>query len=225
MADAPELTVNVSAPTPALAVHAAAGSGSGSGPGSAKSAIEELIITTLKIPIHLTDRSNKGNIRMAYAKYVALLAALKSMSALVTSGTWTHQTVSNDDMIEIFMSKSAYFRNHSKVFTMVDRYPQMKQWLLNATDGPPDFNVWGNHKHTFDVLKAILTPMPPPPVDIKGKGKEIVEFDLPVEKRKKKAAKTLKKKEKKSDYDDKKGKKRGEGSGKASTSKAHHVRK
>lgn len=231
MADAPELSVNVSAPTsastPALAVHAAAGSGSGSGSGPAKSAIQELLIITLKIPIHLTDRSNKdkGNIRMAYAKYVALLAALSSMSALVTSGTWTHPTVANDDMIEIFMSKSAYFKNHSKVFTMVDRHPQMEKWLLNEKDGPSDFKVWGHQKHTFDVLKAILTPMPPPPVDIKGKGKEMVDLDLPVEKRKKKAAKTLKKKEKKADYDDKKGKKREEGSGKASTSKAHHVHK
>jgi hypothetical protein len=229
MADAPELSVNVSATTsaPALAVHAATGAGSGSGSGPAKSALQELIISTLNIPIHLTDRSNKGNIRMAYAKYVALLAALNSMSALVTSGTWTHPTVANDDMIEIFMSKSAYFRNHSKVFTMVDRHPQMKKWLLNAIDGPTDYNVWGHQKHTFDVLRAILTPMPPPPVDIKGKGKEMVDLDLsspPVEKRKKKgAAKALKKKkEKKTDYDDKKGNRRGEGSGKASTSKAHH---
>src|ERR1700683_1964232 len=170
MADAPELSVNVSAPTsastPALAVHAAAGSGSGSGP--AKSAIQELLIITLKIPIHLTDRSNKdkGHIHMAYSKYVALLAALSSMSALVTSGTWTHPTVANDDMIEIFMSKSAYFKNHSKVFTMVDRHPQMKMWLLNADGGPSDDNVWGYQKRTFDVLKAILTPMAP--VDIKG---------------------------------------------------------
>src|ERR1700728_5462490 len=123
-----------------------------------RSAIQELIISTLNIPIHLTDHSNKakGDLRMAYAKYVALLAALKSMSALVTSGTWTHQTVANDDIIEIFMSKSAYFKNHSKVFTMVDRHPQMKIWLLNADGGPSDYNVWGYQKHTFDVLKAIL---------------------------------------------------------------------
>src|ERR1700683_2200127 len=218
MADAPELSVNVSASTsaftPALAVGAAAGSGSG----FVKSAIQELIISTLNIPIHLTDRSNKAkaDLRMAYAKYVALLAALKSMSALVTSGTWTHQTVTNDDIIEIFMSKSAYFQNHSKVFTMVDRHPQMKMWLLNADGGPSDDNVWGYQKRTFDVLKAILTPMAP--VDIKGKGKEMVDLDLsssPVDKRKRKeAAKTLKKK-KKADYDDKKEKKKGEGSGKA----------
>ena len=239
MADGPGLSVNVSAPTsaftPALAVGAASGSGSGSGSGIVKSAIQELIISTLNIPIHLTDRSNKnkGDLRMAYAKYVRLMATLKSMSELVTGGTWTHQIVPNDDIIEIFMSTSAYFQNHSKIFIMVDRYPQMEKWLLNAPDSPKDDTVWGYQKHTFANLKAILTPMPPPPpppVDIKGKGKEKVDLDLsppPVEKRKKKgAAKTVGKKEKKrADYNDKKDKKKGEGSGKASTSKAHHAHK
>ena len=115
---------------------------------------------------------------MAYAKYVGLLAALSSMSELISAGTWTHKIVCNDDMIEIFMSKSAYFKNHSKVFTIVDRYPQIKKWLLIAKDSPSDYEVWEYQKHTFDVLKAILTPMPPPPVDIKGKGKEKVDLDL-----------------------------------------------
>jgi hypothetical protein len=228
MTDAPDLSVNVSAPTstftPALAVGVAAGSGSG----PVRSAIQELLISTLNIPIHLADRSkkHKGDLRMAYAKYVGLLAALKSMSGLVTAGTWTHETVANDDFIEIFFSKSAYFKNHAKVFTMVDRHPRMKQWLLNADDGPTNYEVWGYQKRTFDVLKAILTPMAPPPVDIKGKGKEQVDLNLsspPVEKRKKKgAAKTVGKKEKKrADYNDKKQKQKGGSSGKASTSKAH----
>ena len=236
MTDAPGLSVNVSAPTsaftPVLAVGAASGSGSGSGSGIVKSAMQELIISTLNIPIHLTDRSskNKGDLRMAYAKYVKLLATLKSMSKLVTDGTWTHRIVANEDIIEIFMSTSAYFQNHSKVFTMVDRYPQMEKWLLNAPDSPTDHTVWGYQKHTFANLKAILTPMPPPPVNIKGKGKEKVDLDLsppPVEKRKKRgAAKTVGNKEKKrADYNDKKDKKKGEGSGKASTSKAHLVHK
>ena len=59
MTDAPELSVNVSAPTstfaPALAVGAAAGSC------PAKSAIQELIISTLNIPIHLTDCFKQHN--------------------------------------------------------------------------------------------------------------------------------------------------------------------
>ena len=93
MAHAPELSMNISAPTsaftPALAVGAPSGSGSGSGSGPVKSAIQELIISTLDIPIHLTDRPRKakGDIRMAYTKYVRLLATLKSMSELVTAGT------------------------------------------------------------------------------------------------------------------------------------------
>jgi hypothetical protein len=126
MADAPELSVNVSAPTSTFTSALAVDAASGSGP--VKSAIQELIISTLNIPIHLTDHSNKakGDLCMAYAKYVKLLATLKSMSELVTAGTWTHQIVSNDDIIEIFMSKSAYFKNQSKVFTMVNRHPQMK---------------------------------------------------------------------------------------------------
>jgi len=231
MTDAPELSVNVSAPTSAFTPAPAVGAAAGSCSGPVKSPIQELLISTLNIPIHLTDRSNKtkADLHMAYAKYVALLAALNLMSKLVTAGTWTHQTVVNDDIIEIFMSSSAYFKNHSKVFTMVDRHPQMKLWLLNADGGPSDYDVWGYKKHTFDVLKAILTPMPPP-VDIKGKGKEKVDLDLSsslVEKRKKKGGeKTAGKKEKKrADYNDKKDKKRGEDSRKASTSKAHLVSK
>jgi hypothetical protein len=54
MADAPELSASVSAPTSAstlaLAVRATAGTGSG----PAKNAIQELLISTLNIPIHLT---------------------------------------------------------------------------------------------------------------------------------------------------------------------------
>jgi hypothetical protein len=231
MTDAPELSVNVSAHTSAFAPALAVGAAAGSGSGPVKRAIQELIISALNIPIHLADGSkkHKGDLCMAYAKYVGLLAAPSAMSGLVTAGTWTHQTVANDDIIEIFMSKSAYFKNHSKVFTMVDRHPQMKKWLLNADDGPSDYKVWGYQKHTCDVLKAILTPMPPL-VNIKGKWKENVDLDLsssPVEKRKRKgAAKAVGKKEKKRvDYNDKKDRKKGEGSGKASTSKAHLVPK
>lgn len=222
MAEAPELFVSAS--VPAFAV----GAGTESGTGPAKSAIQELIISTLDIPTHLTDRSIKVkiDIRMAYAKYLALLDTIRSMSKLVTSGTWTHKTVSNDDIIEIFMSKSAYFKNHSKIFTMVNRYPQMEKWLLNADDAPPDFEVWGYQKHTFEVLRSILSkrevPSSSTPVDRKGKGKEKADLDLsssPEEKKKKKGtAKTVKGK-KKADTSSRKGRKKEEGSGKASTSK------
>src|SRR6267154_1193402 len=99
------------------------------------------------------------------------------MSVLVLSGTWMHQTVNNDDIIEIFMSKSAYFKNHSKVFCFT-KYPMMQKWLENADDAPTDYEVWGYSKQTFDALKAILIALPDPVTPAVGgdrrkeKGKE-----------------------------------------------------
>ena len=230
MAEVPGLSMIVAGTTPVIASTSASVIipgvlGSGSGP--AKSAIQELIITTLGIPAHLTDRSSKAkvDIRVAYAKYIALLDACKAMTKLVTSGTWTHKAVNNDDMIEIFMSKSAYFKNHAKVFCLVKRSPMMQKWLENADDAPADYEVWGYSRHTFDTLKEILTVLPDPVTPTeggdrkKGKGKEKArdissspDFLLSPALKKKKKGKQA----------DKKGRK-GEASKKASTSKAHYV--
>jgi len=230
MAEVPGLSMIVAGTTPVIASASASVIvpgvlGSGSGP--AKSAIQELIITTtLGIPAHLTDRSTKAkaDIHVVYAKYIALLAACKAMSKLVTAGTWTYKAVNNNDMIEIFMSKSAYFKNHAKVFCLVKRSPMMRKWLENVDDAPADHEVWGYSKHTFDVLKAILTVLPDPVTPTvegdrrKGKGKEkardvssFPDFLLSPAQKKKKGKQA-----------DKKGRK-GEVSKKASTSKAHYA--
>ena len=165
MAEVPGLSMIVAGTTPVIAsafasVIVPGVLGSGSGP--AKSAIQELIITTtLGIPAHLTDHSTKAkvNICVAYAKYIA---ACKAMSKLVTSETWTHKAVNNDDMIEIFMSKCAYFKNHAKVFCLVKQSTIMQKWLENADDAPADYKAWGYSKHTFNTLKTILTVLPDP---------------------------------------------------------------
>jgi len=225
----PGLSVNVmSGPTLATTSTLPAVLASDLGSGSAQSAIQVLIISTLEIPVHLTDRSTKAkvDIRMAYAKYVALLNAIGSMSKLVTSGTWTHQAVTNDDIIEIFMSKSAYFKNHAKVFPMVNRYPLMERWLVNADDSPSDYEVWGYQKHTFDVLKSILSarPVPLPPLPAGTRGKAQVKSDSlspPVEQRKKKLV--VDKGKKRADDGDKKEKKKAGGSKKGSSSRTHHA--
>jgi len=193
--------------TPGSSTNIVSGSalvGSSSGPGL--SAIQELIISTLNIPLHLTDCSAKAkaDIRMAYAKYLALLDAIKSMSKMVTSGTWTYKTVTNDDIIEIFMSKSAYFKNHAKVFPMVNRYPMMERWLSNGDDSPSDYDVWGYQRHTFDVLRSILSALP---ADAKVKGKAKSDSSSPPaeQRRRKVVARTVNKKGKQRADDRKKG--------------------
>jgi hypothetical protein len=110
----------------------------------------------LDIPAHLIDYS-RGDICMAYSKYNAHWEAATALSAMYLAGTWKHKTPSNDDVIEVFMGKSSYFQYHCTIFPMVNRYPAMEKWLLNASDAPPDVEVWGYEKQTFGNLKKILS--------------------------------------------------------------------
>src|ERR1700737_3186544 len=145
-------------------------SGSGSGPSAAPvhggtsiapGSIQELIVDTLAIPHHLTDRC-KGDIRMAYTKYLKCLDAMKTVSKMKTSGTWPHAS-SNDDIIEIFFSKSSYYKNHAKIFPKLHRYPAMQDWFQNDGDSPADHQVWGHYRHTFENLQKILNAYASPP--------------------------------------------------------------
>jgi len=160
---------------PALAkpVHFAAGS------------IRDLIATALEIPEHLIDRKKGGDIRVAYAKYLALVDALDKLSKMSASATWKHKNT-NDDVIEVFVAKSVYFRNHARVFPLLDHYPPMVQWLLNAVGAPADSVVWGNEKHSFDSLYKILTAKQNEKRKGKGKAKEVdhsSSLPIPVEKK------------------------------------------
>jgi hypothetical protein len=77
-------------------------------------------------------------------------------------GTWKHNNT-HDDVIEVFISKSVYFRNHSKVFPLLVHYPAMKEWFEKTADtveadrATADAVVWGSEKHSFDSLRKILT--------------------------------------------------------------------
>jgi hypothetical protein len=86
--------------------------------------IRDLIATALDIPEHLIDCKKGGDIRVAYAKYLALIDALDKLSTMSALGTWKHNNT-NDDVVEVFMSKSAYFKSHSKTFPLLDHYPAM----------------------------------------------------------------------------------------------------
>jgi len=118
--------------------------------------IRDIIVTTLGIPEHLINRKKGGDIRVAYAKYLAIVDTLEKLSQLSAKGTWKHNNT-NDDVIEVFVSKSVYFRNHAKVFPLLVHYPAMEQWLENADGASADSVVWGNEKHSFDGLNKILT--------------------------------------------------------------------
>ena len=133
--------------------------------------IRDLIVTALQIPDHLIDRKRGGDMRVAYAKYLALVDALSKLSTMSASGTWKHK-YTNDDVVEVFMSKSAYFRGHAKTFPLLVLYPAMTKWLENEAGAPADSEVWGHEKQSFEALRRILTSHQTlSPAKGKGKGK------------------------------------------------------
>lgn len=62
---------------------------------------------------------------------------------------------SNDDIIEVFFSRSAFFRYHAKLFPLVVKVPVVQKWLLGE-EGVTDFEVWNFRKPTFENLKVVL---------------------------------------------------------------------
>src|ERR1700683_5561855 len=62
--------------------------------------IRDLIVIALGIPDHLIDRKKGGDMRVAYAKYLAVLDALDNLSLMSGSGTWKHNNT-HDDVIEV----------------------------------------------------------------------------------------------------------------------------
>ena len=145
--------------------------------------IRAIIAATLEIPDHLIDRTKGNDIHLAYAKYLAIADALAKLSSMSRSGTWKLKN-NNDDVIEIFVAESSYFRNYTKCFSLVKHYPGMKEWLGGAEGAPDDHEVWGYDKQTFDNLFKILT-LHEQRSAVKGKGKARNQDDSssPVEKK------------------------------------------
>jgi hypothetical protein len=90
--------------------------------------IQELVATTLQIPVYLTDRTRR-DLRLSYAKYEAFLDVAKRLSAMAAAGTWTRKVPTNDEIIEMFVSKSTYFKYYARIFPRVSTYPAMQKWL------------------------------------------------------------------------------------------------
>jgi hypothetical protein len=103
----------------------------------AAGSIQDLIVTAFGIPEHLIDHKKGEEVHLAYAKYLALVDALDKLSTMSALRTWKHNNT-NDDVVEVFMSKSVYFKYYAKIFSLLDHYPAMKKWLKNADGVPAD---------------------------------------------------------------------------------------
>jgi hypothetical protein len=119
------------------------------------SPVQHLIVNALGINRGLTQH-DRGDIRTAYAKYMATVNAVKQLKDMRAASTWTAKLPTLQEVSGIFVSKSTIFENHHKIFPMVPLFPAMQKWLLDGDDAPEAVQVWGSAKQTFGNLKKIL---------------------------------------------------------------------
>lgn len=73
------------------------------------------------------------------------------MSKNILDGDWPLQKKpKSEDLIEAFISKSSFFRNHQPNFPGIKGdYPALHRWLVNDGDVPTDVEAWGFQKNMY----------------------------------------------------------------------------
>jgi len=117
--------------------------------------LQSLIKETLEIPDHLTTNFNRGDIRMAYTRYLAVEDARRRLSKLRANGTWTQKLPTLEEAAGVFFKKTTFF-NHSPIFAKVSNFPLVEQWLLGGEDAPSDSKLWGSKRPTYAKLEELV---------------------------------------------------------------------
>jgi len=118
--------------------------------------MQKILIDTFKVSAHLLERKKTTDLRLTYAKYLAIQKMILDVGAMERAATWTHQKPTVGDIAEVFMSKSGYFHRPHQLFPKVVDGSQMEKWLEGGEDAPADSDVWGDKKPSFNHLKEIL---------------------------------------------------------------------
>jgi hypothetical protein len=107
------------------------------------------IISILNIPDHLVNRTAHG-LHTSYAKYLAYLDAQKALAKAVNNGEWKlAKKHIGENLIEVFISKSTFFKNYQPFFPRVPNHPALHLWLINGDDAPTNLEAWGFQKNIY----------------------------------------------------------------------------
>jgi len=129
---------------------------SGSKPPHIEGPMQQILIETFNIPAHLTHQEKVADLRVAYAKYLAIQDMVRKVTQMEVTGKWTQKKPTLQDIVEVFMSRSGYFNRPKKYFPRVHLVPEMKKWLENEDEDLSDTDVWGDKKPSYKALEEIL---------------------------------------------------------------------
>jgi len=117
--------------------------------------MQKILIDTFNISAHLLERK-KTDLRLTYAKYLAIQKMIEDVGAMERGGTWTHQKPTVQDIVEIYMSRSGYFHRPGKFFPRVSVIPGMEGWLKNEEGALSKKEVWGDKEPSYKNLSDML---------------------------------------------------------------------
>ena len=74
-----------------------------------------------------------------------------ALAKIVKGGKWPLQKKpKGEDLIEVFVSKSTFFRSYQPHFPRIrDEFPVLHHWLVNDGDVPTDQEAWGFRKTSY----------------------------------------------------------------------------
>ena len=118
--------------------------------------MQKILIDTFTISAHLLQRKKATDLRLTYAKYLAIQTIIEDVGDMERAATWKHQKPTVEDIAMVFMSPSGYFHRPNKLFPRVVDGSDMQKWLEGGEDAPAQSDVWGDKKPSFKSLEEIL---------------------------------------------------------------------
>ncbi|KAF8987412.1 hypothetical protein BDQ17DRAFT_1435649 [Cyathus striatus] len=85
--------------------------------------VQYKIASAFNVSKGLCERNVKKDIRISYQKYLAIHNIFAKFPGMIANNIWKEKRPSNDDIIEVFMSKSTYYFYYSNPFSMVPQIP------------------------------------------------------------------------------------------------------
>jgi hypothetical protein len=119
------------------------------------------LLQLLNIPSSLTVRDKSGDVQLAWKKYNAINQVSEGLKQLIKDGVWTGKKPKQEELIELFVSKSVWHTTYKVLFCRVEHFKEVRKWLDGDADAPSKSDLFGkvrmqyNFKDLADVLDVL----------------------------------------------------------------------
>ncbi|KAF8344786.1 hypothetical protein F5887DRAFT_885727 [Amanita rubescens] len=110
---------------------------------------DELIVIFC-IPKHLQRDAQDGEVKLYYQKYKACIQAFLTAEEMASAEEWVIRRPTETEIVHLFIGKTMWHKDFTKIFPQVSKYPEMKKWLNDDEDAMSTIDIWGREKASFN---------------------------------------------------------------------------